>query len=84
MHVLLCTTLTPKYLSFHLFSAVTKPAGAFPTRVPYLLIGAGTASFAALRAIRANDATAKVSSSFDKSYLSYLYKDTDLGKYRSV
>ncbi|XP_072040986.1 apoptosis-inducing factor 1, mitochondrial-like [Amphiura filiformis] len=38
----------------------TAPAAVFPEKVPYLLIGAGTASFAALRAIRANDATAKV------------------------
>ena len=60
--------LVSNYLSFHFFSGVTKPAGAFPTKVPYLLIGAGTASFAALRAIRANDATAKVGSFFDKSY----------------
>uniref|UniRef100_A0A914XKL1 Apoptosis-inducing factor 1, mitochondrial n=1 Tax=Plectus sambesii TaxID=2011161 RepID=A0A914XKL1_9BILA len=36
------------------------PSVKLPEHVPYLLIGAGTASFAAFRAIRARDADAKV------------------------
>lgn len=32
----------------------------FPTKVPYVLIGGGTASFAAFRAIKSKDPTAKV------------------------
>lgn len=36
------------------------PVPEVPTSVPYLLIGGGTASFAAFRAIRANDPKAKV------------------------
>lgn len=35
-----------------------------PAHVPYLLIGGGTASFAAARSIRARDPGARVSSSF--------------------
>lgn len=31
-----------------------------PSKVPYVLIGGGTASFAAFRAIKSNDPTAKV------------------------
>lgn len=34
---------------------------AVPEHVPYLIIGAGTASVAAFRAIKARDAKAKVS-----------------------
>lgn len=37
---------------------------AFPTYVPYLLIGAGTASFGAFRSIKARDPTAKVKNCF--------------------
>lgn len=43
-------------------TAPARPAVAsvkVPEHVPYLLIGAGTASFAAFRAIRARDADAK-------------------------
>lgn len=39
----------------------------FPERVPYVLIGGGTASFAAFRAIKSMDPTAKVL--FDWSYI---------------
>ncbi|XP_028322862.1 apoptosis-inducing factor 1, mitochondrial isoform X8 [Gouania willdenowi] len=42
-------------------SAESKPSSAtFPSHVPYLLIGGGTASFAAARSIRARDPNAKV------------------------
>ncbi len=37
-----------------------KRSGQLPEHVPYLLVGAGTASFAAFRAIRGHDANAKV------------------------
>ncbi|XP_028322866.1 apoptosis-inducing factor 1, mitochondrial isoform X12 [Gouania willdenowi] len=41
--------------------AESKPSSAtFPSHVPYLLIGGGTASFAAARSIRARDPNAKV------------------------
>ncbi|KAM7350937.1 apoptosis inducing factor [Cochliomyia hominivorax] len=42
--------------------AVTKPASSqdLPKHVPYLLIGGGTAAFSAFRAIKSNDARAKV------------------------
>ena len=41
-----------------------------PADVPYLIVGAGTAAFAAYRAIRSNDAKAKVPKSQPKTYLS--------------
>lgn len=44
---------------------VTKPRSAdLPKHVPYLLIGGGTAAFSAFRAIKSNDAKAKVSKSY--------------------
>uniref|UniRef100_A0A8C5GJU0 Apoptosis-inducing factor 1, mitochondrial n=1 Tax=Gouania willdenowi TaxID=441366 RepID=A0A8C5GJU0_GOUWI len=44
-----------------LVTAESKPSSAtFPSHVPYLLIGGGTASFAAARSIRARDPNAKV------------------------
>lgn len=41
---------------------LTKPASSqdLPKHVPYLLIGGGTAAFSAFRAIKSNDARAKV------------------------
>lgn len=39
-------------------------SGKIPKDVPYLLIGGGTASFSAFRAIKSSDPTAKVSLSF--------------------
>lgn len=42
---------------------ISKPNSSdLPKHVPYLLIGGGTASFSAFRAIKSNDAKAKVSS----------------------
>ena len=49
--------------------AIPADEPVFPDHVTYLLIGAGTASFAALRAIRANDATAKVRQRKQKCFL---------------
>lgn len=43
-----------------------------PTEVPYLLIGAGTASFAAFRAIRAKDPQAKILIIGDEEHLPYM------------
>jgi apoptosis-inducing factor 1 len=39
-----------------------------PTHVPYLLIGAGTASFAAFRAIKSRDPKAKVIFNWSTSF----------------
>ncbi|CAN8014399.1 hypothetical protein HPB47_011172 [Ixodes persulcatus] len=43
-----------------------------PEEVPYLLVGAGTASFAAFRAIRSADPTAKVLVIGDEPYMPYM------------
>merc|ERR1712136_136471 len=43
-----------------------------PEKVPYLLIGAGTASFAAYRAIKAKDPTAKILIIGDENRLPYM------------
>lgn len=56
-------------------AAAPKPVIAsvkVPEHVPYLLIGAGTASFAAFRAIRARDADAKVLVIGDESEYPYM------------
>nr|APA32591.1 mitochondrial apoptosis-inducing factor 1 [Apostichopus japonicus] len=45
---------------------------AIPGHAPYLLIGAGTASFAAFRAIRANDSTAKILVIGEEDFLPYM------------
>merc|ERR1719495_2576960 len=45
---------------------------ALPAEVPYLLIGAGTASFAAFRAIKARDPTAKILIVGDEDRLPYM------------
>merc|ERR1719186_1818702 len=55
----------------------TKPEEAIPTsgvpeHVPYLLIGAGTASFAAYRAIKSRDPTAKILIVGDEERLPYM------------
>ncbi|KAH8412265.1 hypothetical protein KR009_000945 [Drosophila setifemur] len=52
----------------------TSPASSedLPKHVPYLIIGGGTAAFSAFRAIKSNDATAKVlmiSNEFRKPYM---------------
>jgi programmed cell death 8 (apoptosis-inducing factor) len=52
-------------------SSVT-PLPAIPHHVPYLLIGAGTASFAAYRAIRAREPKAKVLLVGEESSLPYM------------
>jgi len=43
-----------------------------PDHVPYLLIGAGTASFAAYRAIKSRDPTAKILIVGDESHIPYM------------
>lgn len=58
-----------------------------PKHVPYLLIGGGTASFAAFRAIKSNDAKAKILVISDEAYMPYMrpplskeiWFDTELG-----
>ena len=60
---------SPLFFIWYFFSTLASPAEVrppvvlpeIPEHATYLLIGAGTASFAALRAIRANDPKAKVS-----------------------
>lgn len=50
-----------------LFPGTPTPVAAkvnVPNHIPYLLVGAGTASFAAFRAIKSNDPKAKVNISF--------------------
>lgn len=49
-----------------------EPLPAIPDHAQYLLIGAGTASFAAFRAIRANDPTAKVLVIGKEEFLPYM------------
>ncbi|PIK61200.1 putative apoptosis-inducing factor 1, mitochondrial [Apostichopus japonicus] len=55
-------------------SSASEPAElpAIPGHAPYLLIGAGTASFAAFRAIRANDSTAKILVIGEEDFLPYM------------
>lgn len=43
-----------------IFLAVSSGSVVLPKHVPYLLIGAGTSSFAAFRAIKSRDPKAKV------------------------
>lgn len=58
-----------------------------PKHIPYLLIGGGTASFAAFRAIKSNDAKAKVLVISNESVMPYMrpplskeiWADTDMG-----
>ncbi|CAO1410786.1 unnamed protein product [Diamesa tonsa] len=58
-----------------------------PKHVPYLLIGGGTASFAAFRAIKSNDAKAKILVISDEAFMPYMrpplskeiWFDTELG-----
>merc|ERR1719270_2682795 len=52
-------------------SADTIP-NKIPSHVPYLLIGAGTASFAAYRAIKARDPLAKILIIGDEEHLPYM------------
>lgn len=62
-----------------------------PKHIPYLLIGGGTASFAAFRAIKSNDAKAKVLVISDEFVMPYMrpplskeiWADTSLGLERS-
>ncbi|CAG0881680.1 unnamed protein product [Cyprideis torosa] len=48
------------------------PQYKLPEKVPYLLVGGGAASFAAFRAIKGNDATAKVLILSDEYHLPYM------------
>ncbi|XP_073820858.1 apoptosis inducing factor isoform X2 [Musca autumnalis] len=58
------TTSTPE---------IPKPNSAdLPKHVPYLLIGGGTASFSAFRAIKSNDAKAKVLMITDENHKPYM------------
>lgn len=63
-----------KSKSFGLGSAKVQPATytKIPESVPYLLVGAGTASFSAFRAIRAADPTAKVLVIGEEPYKPYM------------
>ncbi|EDO49650.1 predicted protein, partial [Nematostella vectensis] len=51
---------------------VIPPLPAIPESVPYILVGGGTASFAAYRAIRKADPTAKVLIIGDEEYVPYM------------
>ncbi|XP_054162725.1 apoptosis-inducing factor 1, mitochondrial-like [Oppia nitens] len=53
-------------------SSSTKAIPDLPKEVPYLIIGGGTASFAAFRSIRANDPKAKVLVISDEDYYPYM------------
>ncbi|XP_078481525.1 apoptosis-inducing factor 1, mitochondrial [Ciona intestinalis] len=48
------------------------PAAEFPSQVQYLLIGGGTASYAAMRAIKKRDVTAKILIISEDSYPPYM------------
>ncbi|XP_067131296.1 apoptosis-inducing factor 1, mitochondrial [Centruroides vittatus] len=52
--------------------AVPVKAGSTPASVPYLLVGAGTAAFAAFRAIRAKDPKAKILVIGEENYYPYM------------
>lgn len=67
-------TTTAKSKSLGLGGAKVQPASytKVPESVPYLLIGAGTASFAAFRAIRSSDPTAKVLVIGEEPYKPYM------------
>ncbi|XP_050035001.1 apoptosis-inducing factor 1, mitochondrial-like [Dermacentor andersoni] len=68
------TAATAKSKSFGLGGAKVQPASytKLPESVPYLLVGAGTASFSAFRAIRSADPTAKVLVIGEESYKPYM------------
>lgn len=51
---------------------VPSTSSEIPTKVPYLLIGGGTSSFAAFRAIKSLDAKAKVLIISEEGYLPYM------------
>jgi len=53
-------------------NAKIAPLAPLPEEIPYLLIGAGTASFAAFRAIKARDPTAKILIIGDEERLPYM------------
>ncbi|XP_046450087.1 apoptosis-inducing factor 1, mitochondrial-like isoform X2 [Daphnia pulex] len=53
-------------------AAAVAVAGDFPVHVPYLLIGAGTSSFAAFRAIKSRDPKAKVLVIGEENHLPYM------------
>ena len=53
-------------------AADKKKTSGVPEHVPYLLIGAGTASFAAYRAIKAKDPLAKILIIGDEEHLPYM------------
>ncbi|KAL3880199.1 hypothetical protein ACJMK2_032461 [Sinanodonta woodiana] len=53
-------------------AAVTPPESDIPIHAPYLLIGGGTASFYAFRAIKANDPRAKVLVISEENHLPYM------------
>ncbi|KAK8757663.1 hypothetical protein V5799_004706 [Amblyomma americanum] len=67
-------TAPAKSKSFVLGSAKVQPATytKIPESVPYLLVGAGTASFSAFRAIRSADPTAKVLVIGEEPYKPYM------------
>ena len=52
--------------------AISKEDAQIPNHVPYLLIGAGTASFAAYRAIKSRDPTAKILIVGEENRLPYM------------
>ena len=52
--------------------AIIKEIADLPQDIPYLIIGGGTASFAAFRSIRANDPKAKVLVIAEENYLPYM------------
>lgn len=52
--------VTKKIKKERVFLKIPKDSKDIPVDVPYLLIGGGTAAFAAFRAIKSNDPTAKV------------------------
>ncbi|KAK3599985.1 hypothetical protein CHS0354_012638 [Potamilus streckersoni] len=53
-------------------AAVTPPESDIPVHAPYLLIGGGTASFYAFKAIKANDPRAKVLVISEENHLPYM------------
>ncbi|KAF4523243.1 hypothetical protein B566_EDAN006866 [Ephemera danica] len=66
------STASKKRKSKPVITLVPKSSAEIPDKIPYLLIGGGTASFAAFRAIKSRDAKAKVLVVSDEGYLPYM------------
>lgn len=81
------TAIFSKFILFNILVRSPLTTKDIPKHVPYLLIGGGTASFAAFRAIKSNEPTAKVMVISDETVMPYMrpplskeiWFDTQLG-----